>query len=100
MIRALIAIGACAILGACATGGGVTSAGVAAAAPLNTPHAILERAEGVAEGAYQACVSVPSCNKDAAWADLMKVRKAYNAGQDITAAVSQVQTDAAIAGVH
>lgn len=89
MIRAIALIAACAALGACATAGGV-----------DTPHATLERAETTAELAYQACASVTACDKVTAWADLMKVRALYNAGQDLTAAVAQVQTDTAIAGVH
>lgn len=89
MIRATLILVACASLGACATAGGV-----------DTAHATLERAEITAELSYQACASVTACDKVKAWADLQEVRKLYNAGQDITAAVSQVQTDTSIAGVH
>jgi hypothetical protein len=84
MSRLLVAAALCAALGACATPGGV-----------NTPHANLERAENTAELAYQACASVASCDKDKAWADLMEVRKLYNTGQDISAAVAVVQADTA-----
>lgn len=67
---------ACALLSACAT------------PALNTPHADLERVETIAEDAYvQAVPLMTDAQQRAAWADLQQVRQAYNAGQDITAAV-------------
>jgi hypothetical protein len=77
-MRALVAIGVCALLGACATGGGV-----------NTPHANLERAEILAEDAYVNAVPLMSpAQQRSAWVDLQKIRQAYDAGQDISALVS------------
>jgi hypothetical protein len=87
MMRFASTIAVCALLGACATPGAV-----------NTPHAQLERAETAAELAYQAAVpNLSEAQKAIAWADLQRVRKLYNAGQDITAAAAQVQSDTAAA---
>lgn len=83
MRRAIIVLAVSAALGACAAPGAV-----------NTPHAALERAETTAELAYQGAVPLMTpAQKDAAWADLQKVRIAYNAGQDITVLVAALTAD-------
>ena len=78
---------------------------------LNTPHAQLERAESIAEDAYQATrVALDAAlasgkltqaayksDLDQAATDINAVRTAYNAGQDITDAVAKVKSDQAAA---
>lgn len=83
MARSVALAALCATLGGCAAAGG-----------LSTPHAELERAENTAELAYQAGVPFYTpAQKDKAWADLMAVRKLYEAGQPIAAAVAKVTAD-------
>lgn len=86
---------------------GVLAGCASSGTPLNTPHAVAERAESDAETAYQGTVdtlaSLLAAGKidkathdadwNAAWTDLQAVRTAYNAGQTIGTLVGRVQAD-------
>lgn len=93
-MKHLAVVGVVLALGACAT-------------TLNTPHATLERSETDAEILYQGVVAaldadlsagkLSKANHDTdkliAWDDLQAVRSSYNAGQDLTSAVTKLQAD-------
>ena len=79
------------------------------AGTLNTPHAVLEKAEVMGEAAYVETVNnlnsaavagrLSATDHDflwgQAWTHLQNMRRLYNAGQSVTLAVQQLQVDAA-----
>ena len=91
-----------------------TGAVTGCAGSLNTPHAVVEKAEIDGELAYQGTVaalgSAMSTGKispqehDAdwrkAWADLQAFRALYHAGRDVTGVLSTLQGDLAAAKAH
>ena len=80
------------------------------ATTLNTPHAVVERAETDGELIYQGTVrAVNASAMDAASkaallhtaaVDLNTFRTAYNAGQDLNASVALLKADLATAKAH
>ena len=84
--------------------------GSGCATTLNTPHAVVERAETDGELIYQgvvAAVNASTMDPRAKAAllhnvavDLNTFRTAYNAGQDLTASVALLKADLATAKAH